>query len=86
MSQYINQLFTGAFREFQQNNLQRSKDLIETILKVQPKNFEANHLIGVICGIQNDHAQAKKYFEKALKANNKDVWTYFNLAKSHTEL
>jgi protein O-GlcNAc transferase len=86
MSQYINQLFTSALREFQQNNLQRSKDLIETILKVQPKNFEANHLIGVICGVQNDHAQAKKYFEKALKANNKDVWTYFNLAKSLTEL
>jgi len=86
MSQYINQLLTSALREFQQNNLQRSKDLLETILKVQPKSFEANHLIGVICGVQNDHAQAKKYFDKALKANNKDVWTYFNLAKSLTEL
>ena len=86
MSQYINQLFTSAFREFQQNNLVRSKNLIETILKVQPKNFEANHLIGVICGIQNDHTQAKKYFEKALKAKNKDVWIYFNLVKSLTEL
>jgi tetratricopeptide (TPR) repeat protein len=86
MSQYINQLFTSALREFQQNNLERSKDLIETILKVQPKNFEANHLIGVICGIRNDHDKAKKYFEKALKTNNKDEWTCFNLAKSLTEL
>ena len=86
MSQHINQLFTIAVREFQQNNVLRAKDLIMTFLKVQPKNFAANHLIGVICGIQNDHAQAKKHFEIALKANNKDAWTYFNLAKSLAEL
>ena len=43
-------------------------------------------MIGVICGIQNEHAQAKKLFEKALKANNRDVWIHFNLVKSLIEL
>jgi len=86
MNQYINQLFKTALSEFQRDNFLKSRELLEIILKTQPKSFEVNHLIGVIYGLNKEHIKAKYFLENALKANSKDIWTYFNLANSHKEL
>ncbi len=70
---------------FQKGNFHdAAQDLME-ILKRNPDNFDALHMIGVIYGIKNNHNQALYYLGKAAKLNPKNNFVNFNYAKALSE-
>ena len=70
----IDKLESGAIDE--------SKKILKKIFNTEPSNFESSLLLGVISGIQNDHLEARSFFEKSVKINPKNALAQFNYAKS----
>jgi tetratricopeptide (TPR) repeat protein len=86
MSIHVHSLLSQAFKDFQNGNLQQAKKLFSTVLKIQPKNFDALHIMGVINGIENNHKDALSFFKKAVKINPNNNFAQFNLSKALAEM
>lgn len=86
MHQKILGLLNTAFQHFQKGELEIAKLLFDDILKIQPKNFDALHILGIIYGIQKEHKKALELFRKAVKVNPANNFAQFNLAKALSEL
>lgn len=85
MNNHTNILLQQAIKNFEEGNLNQTKLLLENILRIQPKNFLALHIMGVTLGIQNNHEEALNYLLKAVKLNPNDGYVNFNLAKALSE-
>lgn len=86
MNQRILSLLNVAIQNFQNGNLEQARLQLNDVLKMQPKNFDALHILGVIYGIKSNHKEALNYFRKAIKVNSLNNFVHFNLAKALSEL
>jgi predicted Zn-dependent protease len=77
--------FKKALDSFENKNYQLAKELINPILKNQPKNHNALHLMGLIMGSENFHSNALIYFKKALKIDPKNYFLNLNTANAYAE-
>lgn len=85
MKNQINFLLQKAVDNFHAGNLDQTKILLNNILKIHPKNFDALHLMGVVLGIKNQHKDALTYLTQAVKINPNNNYVNFNLAKALSE-
>ena len=60
------------------NNLSEAKTICKIILKAEPNNAEANHLLGVIFLQFDDYFGAIELFDKAIISNSKNAIYYSN--------
>jgi len=82
MSSQLQSILQQAFIYTQQASFGQAKPLFEYILKIQPKNFDALHALGFICGIENNHQEAFDYSLRALKIKPDDLEVNINCAKA----
>jgi tetratricopeptide (TPR) repeat protein len=85
MTNYKDQLLKQAMNYFQQGNFSHTKELLTYILKLQPRNFDALHMMGVVLGIENKHQEAIVFLAQAHKILPKHYYINFNLAKALSE-
>ena len=86
MNNKIHQMLSKAFQSFQNRNFHEAEDLFIHVLKCQPKNFNALHILGVIKGINNLHTDALEYFYKALEVDPNNSQLHLNIAKAFFSL
>jgi protein O-GlcNAc transferase len=86
MSNQINQMMTSAVESFHGGNFDQTEVILTNILKVQSKNFDALHMMGVVKGIKNQHRDALELFKKALKIDSNNSFLHFNIAKAFSEI
>ena len=86
MNWQINSLLQDAINNLEKNNFVEAKVLLYKILDIEPKNFDALNIIGVINGNENNHLEALNFFKKAQKIRPGDKLINFNLAKSLSEI
>lgn len=75
-----------AERYFSNHDFASAKNILDHLIKIQPKNSDALHLMGVIFGIEKNHEAALTYFKKAIQLNPNNVYLNFNLARGLSEL
>ena len=75
-----------AERYFSKHDFASAKNILDHLIKIQPKNSDALHLMGVILGIEKNHEAALTYFKKAIQLNPNNVYLNFNLARGLSEL
>ena len=85
MNYQINSLLQDAINNIEKNNFVEAKILLSKILNIEPENFDALNIIGVINGNENNHLEALNFFKKAQKIRPDDSLINFNLAKSFSE-
>ena len=86
MSPHLQTMLQQAINHTQQNNFSQAKLLFNYILKIQPKNFDALHAMGFICGVENNHQEASYYLIRAIKINSNVLEVNMNCAKSLQEV
>lgn len=86
MNPQVGSLLNQAVQYFQNGNLNTAERLIGQVLQLHPKNFDALHILGVIKGVQGQHDEAKKLFEKAILINPQNNFVHFNYAKALSEM
>ncbi len=62
----IQQLLHQAVAHHQAGRLEAAEELYDEVIKADPRNADALHLVGVIAHSRNEIAKAKAYFERAL--------------------
>lgn len=72
-------LFQEAMGQHQGGNLASASVLYKKILADQPNHFDAMQMLGVIAAQQKDFVTAEKLLENAIKINNRNSQTYYNL-------
>jgi Tfp pilus assembly protein PilF len=63
-----------AERYFSKHDFASAKNILDHLIKIQPKNSDALHLMGVILGIEKNHEAALTYFKKAIQLNPNNVF------------
>lgn len=86
MTPDLQSIFQQAIRYAQQADFSQAKQLLNYVLKIQPKNFDALHAMGFISGVENNHQDAVDYSLKALKINPNDLEVNINCAKALQEI
>lgn len=86
MNHQIHGLIQQAVQYFQSGNLAGAANLLSRVLQIQPKNFDALHILGVVKGLQNDPKEAKRLLQLAVKIDGKNNFAHFNLAKALSDL
>lgn len=66
--------FTEKYKE--------AKDYMIKALEIEPNNFEANLNLGVIYRLLENYDNAIKYYDEAIKINNKSDIAYINKAEA----
>jgi predicted O-linked N-acetylglucosamine transferase (SPINDLY family) len=86
MNPQLQLMLQQAFNYIQQGDFGHAKPLLNYILKLEPKNFDALHAIGFIYGIENNHQEALSYSLRALKIRPDDLNIIINCAKALQEI
>ena len=86
MNWQINSLLQEAIQNIKRNNFVEARILLLKILDIEPRNFDALNIIGVITGKENNHIEAINFFKKAQKIRPDDNLINFNLAKAFSEV
>jgi tetratricopeptide (TPR) repeat protein len=82
MSEDINILIEKAYKSFKDKKEDIAIDILKKVLLINPLNFDANHALGVILGIQGQPNLAKIFLKKSFQIDPKNYFASFNLAKS----
>ncbi len=69
-----------AYLAFQRGRLLDAKVSCESVLKKNPSNFDALHLMGLLAFKQGNADQSITFLSKAVKFNSKSSAAFFNLA------
>ncbi|WP_157050477.1 tetratricopeptide repeat protein [Herbaspirillum rhizosphaerae] len=85
MNPQINALLGQAVQHFEQGKLSEAEQLLQKVLQLHAKNFDALHILGVVKGIQNDKQEAVKLLKKAVSIDPGNNFAHFNLAKTLSE-
>jgi predicted O-linked N-acetylglucosamine transferase (SPINDLY family) len=85
MNSQTGSLLQDAIYNVKINNLVNAKVLLLKILDIEPDNFDALNIIGVINGKENKHAEAINFFKKAQKIRPDNNLVNFNLGKALSE-
>lgn len=81
----INKAFQQALTLLNQGNIQLAKSTFEQIVKINPKHFDALHLLEIISIQLKDFHSAINIFRKALKLNPHHIYCYCNLGNAYLE-
>lgn len=63
----------------QTGNLSLAESIYRNILTEEPSNFDATHLLGVLCILNHRHAEAESHLRKATEINPNHPTAYYNL-------
>jgi len=85
MNSQINALLGQAVQYFEQGKLGEAEQLLQKVLQLHAKNFDALHILGVVKGIQNDKQEAIKLLKRAVSIDSGNNFVHFNLAKTLSE-
>jgi predicted O-linked N-acetylglucosamine transferase (SPINDLY family) len=85
MNSQTGSLLQDAIYNVKINNLVNAKVLLLKILDIEPDNFDALNIIGVINGKENKHTEAINFFKKAQKIRPDNNLINFNLGKALSE-
>ena len=86
MNWQTNSFLQEAIDNIKKNNFVDAKFLLLKILDIEPDNFEALNIIGVISGNENNHIEAINFFKKAQKIRPDNNLVNFNLGKALSEI
>jgi predicted O-linked N-acetylglucosamine transferase (SPINDLY family) len=86
MNLQISLILQDAIDNIRKNNLSEAKILLLKILEIDPQNFDALNMIGVINGEENKHLEAISFFKKAHKIRPEYNIVNFNLGKALSEI
>ena len=86
MNNKINQMITRAVESFHRGDFENTEVILDQILKIQSKNFDALHTLGIVKGVKNQHREALELFKKALKIDSNNSFIHFNIAKAFSEI
>jgi len=82
----IEQMIAKAVESFQIGDFDGAESLLIHVLKNEPSNFDALHILGVIKGTNNLHHEALDCFSKALNIAPNNSYLHFNIAKAFSEI
>ena len=85
MNWSANTFLQDAIQNFKRNNFVDAKILLLKVLDIEPQNFDALNIIGVINGSENNHVEALNFFKKAQRVKPDNNLINFNLAKAFSE-
>jgi tetratricopeptide (TPR) repeat protein len=71
-------LLQEALPFHQKGRLQEARELYQNILSLNPKYFDALHLLAVLEGQSGDHVKAFALFDEAIKINGKSAALFNN--------
>ncbi|MBC3807647.1 tetratricopeptide repeat protein [Undibacterium seohonense] len=86
MSDPIQNLLQQAITHHQQGRLQLAEDTYAQVLQINPRQFDALHLIGVIAKQRGDHETALNFFAKAIQVDARQAKVHCNLGATLQEL
>jgi len=66
-----------------ENNLEKSKSLLNRSYQLSPNDSETLRLLGVVNGINGNHLEAVKYFTKVVEAEPKNATGFLNLSNAY---
>ena len=75
----INEVFSLAVRNQNNNNYQVATDLYKQILKINPNLVEAYNNLGFIYGLKGQNEKAKECYEKAIEIRPNFISAHQNL-------
>jgi len=78
-------LIQQAYKDFQNGNAGHAELSLKNILKSQPENFDALHILGVICAATGKKNEAMQLFGQALALDGKNVSLHYKLARVQFE-
>ena len=78
-------LFQQGFALLNQGRHEQAKEILEKAIKINPKHFDALHLLGIIAAQVKNHALAISFFDKAVKLNRTNPFFYFNRGNAYIE-
>jgi len=64
----------------------QAQEIYEQVLKLQPRHFEALHLLGVIAAQMKNHAYAVELISRAIEINQTSAMAYYNRGLALNEL
>lgn len=86
MSDPIQSLLQQAISHHQQGRLQLAEDTYAQVLQINPRQFDALHLIGLIAKQRGDHETALNFFAKAIQVDARQAKVHCNLGATLQEL
>lgn len=86
MSDPIQSLLQQAITHHQQGRLQIAEDAYAQVLQINPRQFDALHLIGLIAKQRGDHETALNFFAKAIQVDARQAKVHCNLGATLQEL
>lgn len=75
----VDALVQKAFAFHQKGDLMSAATIYFEVLKLDPDNFDALHLLGLVAGQNKDHASSIEYFSRAITVKPNDAAVYSNL-------
>jgi protein O-GlcNAc transferase len=82
MSSHIHTMLHQAIQAFQNGNLNSADTMLTRLLKVDPKNLPALHIIGLVKAAQGNYKESADYLRQAVRLNPNDPSIQYNLAKA----
>jgi thioredoxin-like negative regulator of GroEL len=59
----------SAITSMQRGKFEKAEKILLQITAREPQNFDANHMLGVVCTELNKFEQAEKFFKTSLSIN-----------------
>ena len=75
-------IFQQAMQAFHTGNFVKAEQGFRDFVRIKPKDFEANHLLAIVCASQGKHEVAIKFYKKALEIIPKDALALSNYGSS----
>jgi tetratricopeptide (TPR) repeat protein len=85
MNFQTNSFLQDAIHNIKINNFAVAKIILLKVLDIEPFNFDALNILGVIFGQENNHIEALNFFKKAQQIKPYNNLINFNLAKAFSE-
>ena len=79
-------LFQQGLALLNQGSLEQAREIFEKVVKINPKHFDAFHLLGIIAAQCKEFESADELFEKAIKLNRNNPYFYCNRGNVLNEL
>jgi predicted TPR repeat methyltransferase len=86
MSSHLLTLLQQAISHHQQGRLQQAEDVYVQVLQINPRQFDALHLIGVIAKQRGDTQSALNFFAKAIAVDARQSKVHCNLGATFQEI
>ena len=82
MNSQAHPLFLQALEALQRENALGAEMYLAQLLRLQPKNGDALHLMGIVCGLEGKSLEAIQYLRRCLKLQPNNSSVHFNLGKA----